>query len=905
MKKFFLIPLMTLVCSVMAFAADQHVSDIAGLKAAIADASVETIYLDADIQYAESGDASCINILRSVTIDGQGHTLAGYGKRGTTSNYPTVAINQGGGSLVDVTLKNLQMINPLYRVVETRGNIHSLTIENCHIEALRATDADYDQPITIGGSQASQAAITIRNSKVVAPKYYPVIIFNPVNLTLENSEFDGYCSVYFKGQLSSVGSRGSVLVANDCHFNAPNVYSGVSNAFGMFVCEDDGINITLNNCGMDAEHFGDQRQSILVLSNGAARRSQAVSLTINGDNTYINSTLLSDCWSWGMNANGVIKKVAVPNPHPLSVTISGGTYMFNPAEEGWLKNATYETPEELYDESNIGMVTIPDGYEVKEITTQQGETTTTLWRVRKEITNTSYVINDDAEGEGKGKNENTEFIITGDGNNQSVGTATTDSVIANYIEVSNDATLTVSDEKVLVVTNGLDVTEGAQLIAEAGSTVIIGEGGVTSENVESIVIEADENGSASFLLDPEVIVNTTPNITIKMTAKGVGYEMDDEEQEFYWFRFAAPVAGIETVGKDPERPTYFYKWNYGADEWSSIDALSDLEPFQGFSLTTNHEGLENVEYTFKGRLAGNQDMDLQFNGRGYNYFGNSYTGYIDVLALVQQLMENDAIDGTVYMWDNTNQRFKDVPLGDVNEEDVNSWKRQIAPMQTFILRQVNTSDPTSTTLNYASAIWANPRYGLVSGPAPAPAPKRVSNDVTKMTIVVTSANGKIDEITFKESDEFSDEYNKGFDAVKFMNERQINLYTTIDNENLGSVATDNIEGKLINMQTVKALNYTMSFENVSGEEYAIRDNVTGAVIAIEEGATYEFVAQPNSVVEGRFEIVPMAKVPTAIENTKANAGVKGIYTIMGQYLGEDFDVLPTGVYVVDGVKIVK
>ena len=295
-------------------------------------------------------------------------------------------------------------------------------------------------------------------------------------------------------------------------------------------------------------------------------------------------------------------------------------------------------------------------------------------------------------------------------------------------------------------------------------------------------------------------------------------------------------------------------------------------------------------------------MALQFKSRGFNYFGNSYTGYIDVLALVEQLMENDAIDGTIYMWDNTNQRFKDVPLGDLTMADA-SWKREVAPMQTFILRQVNTGEPTSTTVNYASAIWANPRYGLV--PAQAPAPKRVSNDVNKMTIVVTSANGKIDEITFKESDEFSDEFNKGFDAVKFMNERQINLYSTIDGENLGSVATDNIEGKMISMQTVKALNYTMSFENVSGEEYAIRDNVTGAVIAIEEGATYEFAAQPNSLVENRFEILPIAKMPTAIENTEVKANAKGIYTLMGQYLGEDFKALPAGVYVVNGVKIVK
>ena len=32
---------------------------------------------------------------------------------------------------------------------------------------------------------------------------------------------------------------------------------------------------------------------------------------------------------------------------------------------------------------------------------------------------------------------------------------------------------------------------------------------------------------------------------------------------------------------------------------------------------------------------------------------------------------------------------------------------------------------------------------------------------------------------------------------------------------------------------------------------------------------------------------------------------KAIYTIMGQYVGQDWNTLPAGVYVVDGVKVVK
>jgi len=96
----------------------------------------------------------------------------------------------------------------------------------------------------------------------------------------------------------------------------------------------------------------------------------------------------------------------------------------------------------------------------------------------------------------------------------------------------------------------------------------------------------------------------------------------------------------------------------------------------------------------------------------------------------------------------------------------------------------------------------------------------------------------------------------------------------------------------------------MTFSGIEGE-LAIRDNATGAIIAMEEGASYEFAAQPNSAIEGRFEIVGRNNAPTAIDDVEVKANVKGIYTIMGQYLGENFNILPAGVYVVNGVKIVK
>ena len=47
--------------------------------------------------------------------------------------------------------------------------------------------------------------------------------------------------------------------------------------------------------------------------------------------------------------------------------------------------------------------------------------------------------------------------------------------------------------------------------------------------------------------------------------------------------------------------------------------------------------------------------------------------------------------------------------------------------------------------------------------------------------------------------------------------------------------------------------------------------------------------------------------PTAVENVQNVKKAEGIYTVLGKYLGaaDQLDKLPAGMYIVNGVKIVK
>ena len=938
---------MTMLCTVMAWGTTVQVGTFEALQNAVDNAaSGDIIKLTADIAYPETGDPLCLNILKSLTIDGQGHTLSGVGHWEGSTAKSSLLINRNGTETIDVTLKNINIVNSTeFRVVLVSASLSSLTIDNCEI---RATSSANNQPITFQSKQTDIVDVTINNSIISAgASGYPVIIFEPIHLTTANTIYSGYCGLYFKGNVNGrAGARGSIVNATNCNFECPNVHSGNTNAFSCFPLEDDGITLNLHNCGMNIEQIGDQNQAFVTIGNiSTARHENPINITLSGDNSHFNTKGgLNKCIQNLWIQNTMSNKVDLPL---INVTIEGGTYSVNPipTEEEYSAGQAgmlyYGQWKKDGDGNYTGSVIlwgpdIPDTHEIQKI--NQGGVT--LYRVVKKAQEKTpgvmYDLNDfvPVEGEDYGNNPVSSFDLS-TGTDMTLNQETT---TAGYVQVKDNADTsdptivtvgTPTEDQTLIINNGLDVQGESQVIVEAGSTLQIGEGGINTEKPANIVITANENGAASLLLDPTITVNQTPNLTVRMTAKQIGRNADGD---FLWHRFAMPVAATITswdkegsLAGTTTYPTYIYAWDYSTNDWANLSGVEEMVPLQGYTLTLasnwiNYDGEtatdaetetgnlnvpQDVVYTFKGNLVGNTDQALNFQHEGFNFFGNSYTGYMSVLNLISGI-ESDKIEDVIYMWNADQQKYVGVSLYKLQSgKGLKNWQKEVAPMQTFIMR-LRGADSANESVNYSSAIWGNPRYGNTGSGSGAPRRRVASiNEDTYMEITVTAANGQSDVIDFAESASNTDAFENGYDVVKFMNEHTINLYTTLAGEEFSSVVTDNLEGKTLNLKTNSEISYTISFENVEGEEYALRDNATGAIIAIENGVTYEFAAQPNSTVEGRFEIISVAKMPTATENTEVKANAKGIYTIMGQYLGENFDILPAGVYVVNGVKIVK
>lgn len=922
MKKLFLIPLMALMTCVMAWGKDAHVSDITGLKAAIEDASVETIYLDADINnYKGTATGSEIRILRSVTIDGQGHTIKGYGKR-TSSVGNVFSINQGGSSMVDVIFRNINMIinfpatsnDRLARVIETRGNIRSIELDNVTMGVEDETKT-IAVGLQLGGNQASKANITITNSTIsVGKSGYPVLSWNPYIMTASNSTFSGYCGLYFKGVNSSAGSAGSVVNADACDFDAPNVHdpAGGWNNFGVFAQEDANITINLHNCGMNAQETGLKANQGMILPQQVGFR-----VNISGDNSHINGRMVLE------NANYPGYYLALLELTG-GLTITGGTYSVDPSHYGpynpytWFGDQDPTLPnEDLY--ANF----VPEGYEVAAV--KQGDVT--LYRVVKKAQEKEpgvlYDLNDyvPVEGVDEGNNPVSSFELSDGAEDKTLNNEKT---YAGYVEIKDHATegktvLTVDktlDDKDqrLIINKGLDVQGESQVVVKAGAAVIIGEGGINTEKPENIVIESTEDEQAALLLDPTISVNKNPELTVRLTTNS---KMLTAAPTYLYQRMAIPVlegmrphnefddeghGGHSLFPGQSTFYSYFYKW--GGHEWEPIESWGDLNPYVGYQMSNNSAD-GGVIYTFTGNLIGNDDAAYEFTSKGFEFFGNSYTAPIVIKNLLDGFAENSpGVEATVYVYVYGDYNTW-VPITSEDIEEGFALATEIRSMDCFILNLRNGNSGTAN-MSYADAIWNNPRINPSVPAAGAPARAYASSIDNSVVISVTSEGGQGDRLTLIERQTNDATFENGADASKFITDG-VNIYAETPAGQLSRVATNNLEGTQITFASNASEQFTLKFSNVNGTRYALRDNANGQIISLVDDATYNFTQAANTSVANRFEVVAVEHVVTGVESTKANSGVKGIYTVLGQYVGShsQWNSLPAGVYVVDGVKMVK
>lgn len=514
--------------------------------------------------------------------------------------------------------------------------------------------------------------------------------------------------------------------------------------------------------------------------------------------------------------------------------------------------------------------------------------------------------------------ENTDVVVdNSDENNSTI-------VEVKKVTVEGDAQLNVKEGATLMVGAGsvlLDEgTTTGGLTVEAGAALVV-DGLVYGSTEDNFVINGQEDKSGIVLFSPETefVREDHPTATYRFTSKSFR-----DGSKWVYQRFGMPSfdGNVTVKSGNLEKNSYICTWDYATDDWGAWSEKIPAEglvyagagkavPFQCYQLGSTNAKDAPITYDFVVELMGNANAPLNFKA-GWNPYANSYTAPIDIKEFLSDVIDNDGSDilATIYLYKdlgNDTYTWQGINLSNVGKTYrvrengamvKKTYDASIEPMQAFIMKLSNGEDAT-TDINYLNNVY-NPAMGI---DRPAGAPAR--NSVSYNEMQIGAYNDLYwDNISVMEGEQFSAAEDNGYDAPKYDHNKGLSLYVINGEQHMERVATDNADGMFIGINAPVAGTYTMDFSGIAGMNYSLIDLTNKTVVEIVEDGTYNFYAEAGQN-DYRFQLVAPAKVPTAIENVNAKASAKGVYSISGQYLGEDINALPKGVYIINGAKVVK
>ena len=169
------------------------------------------------------------------------------------------------------------------------------------------------------------------------------------------------------------------------------------------------------------------------------------------------------------------------------------------------------------------------------------------------------------------------------------------------------------------------------------------------------------------------------------------------------------------------------------------------------------------------------------------------------------------------------------------------------------------------------------------------------------------------------------------DANAVVTSAGYNTFGTVMNNSTqpgGFLATDNVPTSLETVNTIESVFGTNTIGNQGGVSDVIAP-LAATAPALDLGAVKATIAswpiddmakvidldkdqrgysRAAATIAGSYDpdrTAPESGEGQGIENTAATSATKGVYSLLGHYLGEDITNLPAGVYVVNGKKVIK
>ncbi len=213
------------------------------------------------------------------------------------------------------TFKNITITDPdaFGRALSLRDGYKSLKLEDA---VITTTGTGNTQVLTVGGNTPQTTSIDIVASTLAATGAgYGIITFNPVDITIADSDVSGYAALYMKGPDSSAGSSNSTVTVSDGSKLSSHGFVGPDDAFGTIVFQDShNIKVNVTNSTVTADG-----------SNGASQAVVKSTPYTSTDTPAQNNEVTFDEGS-NVNATGTNSALVASNGQKNVVHAEDGTY---------------------------------------------------------------------------------------------------------------------------------------------------------------------------------------------------------------------------------------------------------------------------------------------------------------------------------------------------------------------------------------------------------------------------------------------------------------------------------------------------------------------------------------------------------------------------------------------------
>lgn len=305
--------------------------------------------------------------------------------------------------------------------------------------------------------------------------------------------------------------------------------------------------------------------------------------------------------------------------------------------------------------------------------------------------------------------------------------------------------------------------------------------------------------------------------------------------------------------------------------WTEISGAT-LSPWTGYNIIEKKEKGESAggSYSLSGTLvANNATVSGGATAGTETLYANSWVAPIKISEM------DFTGTATVYLFNPAS--FNQIisagdPLGNYTAFPKNaSGGAYIPSMKSFSVVS------STVSINYMNAV-----YGEVSGAFSAPRRERgydyrqaIWDTQDSLFVNVTCASGWGDELKMFIHEDFSQEYENGWDGPKMEGMWEAPKLYALNNEGEMAVAcVPDVDNTVIGFHAGTAANeYTMTLKYSGEDELYLRDTKTGVETLLTAETKYEFTSEPNDS-DMRFVIRKAQKTTTGIDESKVNANVQ-------------------------------